>query len=339
MYVLYHLTFPRPSAPALDAVVQEAEALRAHAGGSLIYVNPALRPGSRFPERLYGLHRLPYLLWQEAKSDLHHVYNAHLYPFPYLRWLKRPVIYTVAAGLRVSKPPSYLGRLAALARIVVTNSRDLATLYGWGLRNVEMVRPGMDITRLMPQPLPAGPLTLLMGSAPWTPGQFVSKGVDALLAAAKARPDLRLIFLWRGLHLGEMERRIAQSGLEDRVTVINRHVDINDVLAQVHAAAVLASDPTLVKAFPHSLMEALAAGRPVLVSRAIPMAEYIEQTGCGVVVERVDVQAVLAALDNLTARYQRLREAALALERETFSLDRLKRAYSQIYRAVITGGL
>jgi glycosyltransferase involved in cell wall biosynthesis len=77
------------------------------------------------------------------------------------------------------------------------------------------------------------------------------------------------------------------------------------------------------------------AGRPVLVSRAIPMAEYVEQTGCGVIVENVDAQSILRALDELTAHYPQLREAARHVDRETFSLDRL--AYHQLYRDVAHG--
>ena len=335
MRVLYHLTMPPSPLAACDAVVQEVEALRAHIGGELIYVNPTRQPGSLYPERLYGLHRLPDLRRREATADLHHLYHSHLYPFPYLRWLRKPVVYTVAGGLGTTAPRG-LDRLTMLARIVVNNTRDLETLRGWGLHNAQMIHPGIDIARFTPQPPPATTgLALLAGSAPWTVKQFESKGVNALLAVAQARSDVRLIFLWRGLHFEEMQRRVARHGLGERVTIINQRVNVSEALAQVHAAVVLAQDATLVKAYPHSLLEALMAGRPVLVSRAIPMAEYVEQAGCGVIVENVDAQSILRALDELTAHYPQLREAALHVDRETFSFDRL--AYHQLYRDVAHG--
>jgi len=334
MKVLYHLTIPQPAAPELDAVAQEVEALRAAAGGEIIHVNPSRYHGSLFPERLYGLHRLPDLLRRESAVDVHHIYNAHLYLFPYLRLLRKPVIYTVAAGLRSTERPRNRYRLAALARIIVNNTRDLETLRGWGLLNVEWIRPGIDVSRFRPAPPPADqPFTLLMGSAPWTLDQFKSKGVDALLKAAEARPDLRFIFLWRGLLYEEMQRRIAQAGLGRRVTIINQHVDVNDVLAQVHAAVVLARDATLVKAYPHSLMEALAAGKPVLISRAIPMADTVEQTNCGQIVDTVDAQAVLAALTRLEANYEAHRVAALQAGQRDFSQQALVEAYQRLYEA------
>jgi len=336
MRVLYHLTIPRPNQPKLDAVVQEIDALHSRLGGELVYVNPARRPGSRFPERLYGMLHLPYLRRREVAIDLHHISNSHLYPFPYLRWLRKPIVYTVTAGLRVTLQPSQLERLARLARIVVSNERDRSTLQDQGLRNVEIVRSGIDVARFTRHPAPDTPgFTLLMASAPWTIEQFESKGIDALLETAQARPELRLVFLWRELHLEEVERRITRRELNDRVTVVNRRVDVNETLTQVHAAVVLAEDASLVKAYPHSLLEALAAGRPVLVSRAIPMAEFVDETRCGVVVEHVEARGVTAALDDLIADYRTVREAALRLNREIFSLDRLTQDYSRIFQGVI----
>jgi len=335
MPILYHLTIPRPQAPALDAVVQEVEALRAQLGGQILYLNPARRPGSRYPERLYGLHCLLSLRRREAAARLHHVYNPHPFFFPYLCWLRRPVVYTVTAGLKPNLSRRQLEKLARLAALVVSNERDQAALREWGLSNAYLVRPGIDTSRFSSAPPPPGPgFTLLAGSAPWTEAQFHSKGVEALLAAAEARPDLRLIFLWRGLLFETMQARLAQRGLEARVEVIDRQVDVNALLARVHAAVVLAADATLVRAFPHSLLEALAAGRPVLVGRALPMADYVAQTGCGQVVEAVTPQAVLAAVAQLEARYAACRAAALQAGARDFSRPALIAAYRRLYAAL-----
>ena len=332
MPALYHLMIPRPTQPALDAVVQEVEHLRMRLGGEIVYLNPARRPGSLYPERLYGLHRLFYLRRREANVGLHHIYNPHLFCFPYLRWLRRPIIYSVTAGLGSPQRPRNLTALERLSAIVVSNERDQETLRDWGLRNVHVIRPGIDTSRFGPAPPPAGPgLTLLAGSAPWTRAQFRSKGVEALLAAAEARPDLHLVFLWRGLLFEEMQAQVAQRGLQARVEVINRWVDVNEVLGRVHAAVVLATESTLVKAFPHSLLESLAAGRPVLVSRTLPMADYVEQTGCGQAVATVSCEGVLAALRQLEMNYETHRAATLRVGQRDFSREMLVETYSRLY--------
>jgi len=331
--LLYHLMIPRPDVPALDAVVQEVESLQSRFGGERVYLNPAHRPGSLYPERLYGLHRLPYLRRQEATVRLHHVYNSHLFFFPYLRWLRRPIVYSVTTGLGSWSGRVDLKKVGRLAAIVVSNERDRATLRDGGVENVRVVRPGIDTSRFGPSPPPSvSGFRLLAGSSPWTEAQFRSKGVEALLAAARARPDLRLIFLWRGLLVEEMQARVAGWGLHGRVEVINRRVDVNEVLTGVHAAVVLASDATLVKAFPHSLLESLAAGRPVLVSRTLPMADYVEQTGCGEVVDTVSFEGVLAALARLEARYKACRAAALGVGQQDFSRQALVETWGRLYK-------
>jgi glycosyltransferase involved in cell wall biosynthesis len=323
---------PRPQTPGLDAVVQEVEALRAHLGGEIVYLNPARRPGSRYPERLYGLHCIRYLRWREATVRLHHIYNPHLFYFPYLRWLRRPIIYSVTAGLRSSQRPGNLKKLEQISAIVVSNERDRATLCAWGLKNVHVIRSGIDMERFSPAPPPDGPgFTLLSGSAPWTKPQFHSKGVEALLGAAQAWPDLRMVFLWRGLLSEAMQKQVAQRKVQAQVQVINQEVDVNQVLAGVHAAVVLATDPTLVKAFPHSLLEALAAGRPVLVSQALPMADYVARTGCGQVVEVVNPKEVLEALARLETNYETHRAAALQVGQRDFSREALVEAYGRLY--------
>jgi glycosyltransferase involved in cell wall biosynthesis len=334
MTVLFHLTIPRPENPALDAVVQEAQALLARAGGELLYVNPARRPGSRFPERLYGFHRLPYLRRNEASVDLHHVFNPHLFPFPYLRWLRRPILYTIIAGLRREEPAN-LRDARRFAAIVVTNRRDQELLASWGFANTHVIRPGIDSAPFSVAPPPAGAeFRLLAASAPWTHEQFTSKGVDALLEVAEQRRDLRLVFLWRGLLYEEMLRRVSDRGLQDRVQVINRQVDVAAELARAHGAVVLADDSSLVKAFPHSLMEALAAGRPVLLSRALPMADYVEQTSCGVIAETVDADALLLALDALRRGYGEFQSSAATAGQRDFDQARMVSAYQGLYADV-----
>lgn len=332
MSVLYHLMIPQLKMPTLDAVVQEVEALRSHPGDEIVYLNPARLPGSRYPERLYGLHRLPYLRQREATVQLHHVFNPRLLFFPYLRWLRRPIIYSVTAGVRSSERPGNLTKLRRLSAIVVSNDRDQALLNSWGLENVHAIHPGINTARFDSMPPPEAPgLTLLAGSAPWTKAQFRTKGVEALLEAAETRPDLRLVLLWRGLLFEEIQAQVIERGLNTRVTVINHHADINEVLAGVHAAVVLATDATLVRAFPHSLLEALAAGRPVLISPVLPMADYVRRTGCGQVVETVSPEGVLTALARLEASYTACRAMALEVGQRDFSQQAFTEAYQRLY--------
>jgi glycosyltransferase involved in cell wall biosynthesis len=178
-------------------------------------------------------------------------------------------------------------------------------------------------------------IRLMVGSAPWTKAQFRTKGVDALLQAAQQTPHLRLVFLWRKVLAEEMMGRVQATALQDQVTVLNRVVDVNQVLAGVHASVVLASAPDIVKAYPHSLLESLAAGKPVLVSRAIPMADYVSRTGCGVVVDEVSVAGVMAAVARLTQQYNDLQGAARQVGQRDFTLQGMIVSFHQLYQKIM----
>jgi len=218
----------------------------------------------------------------------------------------------------------------------VNDERSFKRLRGWGLNNVYQTLPGINKSRFTHAPLPLKKeIRLLAASAPWTKAQFESKGINALLQAAKQEPRLHIIFLWRGVLYNEMTQKVRQFGLEDRVQVINRLVDVNAMLASVHAAVNLAAREGIVKAYPHSLLDALAAGKPVLVSRAIPMADYVENAECGVIIESVNAKGILSAIEILAKEYGNLQERARLSGKHNFSIEKMLASYRQLYATVL----
>jgi len=333
MNVLYHLPILPPKMPEGEALSQEIAALRAQHDGDVVYVNPNARSRLYIPRLLFGLAQLKALHAREAEFDLHHFYNPGSYPFPYLLGLRRPVVYTISSGIgRKHIPVGYFNRLAA---ITVYDERSEQRLLRAGVRNVRVIPPGIDTSRFShtPQPLEEE-FRLLVASAPWTAAQFRTKGIEALLAAARQEPCLRLTFLWRGVLAEAMARRVAAMGLSERVTVINHLVDMNAVLAQVHATVALATAPGIIKAYPHSLLDSLAAGKPVLVSQAIPMADYVARTGCGQVVDKIIAEDILEAIRTLAEDYQSATTAAFHAGRNDFTLDKIITSFHQVYQSI-----
>ncbi|MDP2989469.1 MAG: hypothetical protein Q8O57_02760, partial [Kiritimatiellota bacterium] len=254
MNILYHLTSPSPPIPGTDAVFQEIEALRRRFGGECLQLYPLCRPSRIFPKLLYGIHQRRALRRREPSVDLHHLYYATLYPFPWLRALRKPLIYSAVTGVGPQLEHGRADWLKAVHTIVSCNPRDEAMLRGLRPARYRIIRPGIAVERFSPVPIPLrDELVLLVGSAPWIHRQFQTKGIDLLLDVAGSLP-LRLVFLWRGLLLGELKRHIARRGLNRRVEIINEATDINRLLARVHATVVLAETDRLVKAYPHSLM-------------------------------------------------------------------------------------
>ena len=336
MKVLYLLTSPPPPIPGTDAVFQEVSALCARFPATTLNLFPGTRPSRWIPRPLYGLHCRGDLLLQAPAHDLCHLFFPVLYPFPVLRRLRGPLVYSVVAGL-AGQPRPALGDLADRLTVVVSNERDRDQAQAWGLARVRLIRPGIDIERFRPTPLPpAPPFVVLVGSAPWTRAQFRTKGIDALLGAAARLPDLRLVFLWRGLHRDVLAERMARLGVAGQCEVINEHADVAALLARCHATAVLADSSKLVKAWPHSLLESLSCGRPVLVSAAVPMADYVAAQSCGVVCPDLSVPTVTAHLAQLRDRREAL-AAQTTGAAAGFALPRFLDAHAELYRDVCAG--
>jgi glycosyltransferase involved in cell wall biosynthesis len=333
--VLYHLPLIPPKIPQAEALFQEIEMLRQEFQGDLLYVNPNDRSPIYLPRLLFGFHRLVEIRRRETQVDLHHFYNPDPFAFPYLRLLRRPVVYSIGGGIGNRRPD--VGFLNAMGAVTVLDTSSATQLRTWGVRNVHKTQAGIDTARFSytPQPLD-GVFRVMMASAPWTLAQFESKGIHALLDAAEQSPNLHLILLWRGVLGQELIQQVQSRKLEKRVTVLDKLVDVNDVLATVHATVVLATHANLVKAYPHSLLDSLAAGKPILISRAIPMAEYVEKSGCGRVVEAVTPSAILDALQKLMADYPRHQATALKNGRHDFSHARMIESYRHIYAAAQT---
>lgn len=335
MRISYLMTVSPPAMAGTDAVVQEAEMLRARFGGEMHFLLPAIPPRGRFPRSLYGLHRIGAIRKKEASFDLHHLYGAELYYFPVLRLLRKPVVYTVASGLGPEKRLPSTEVLRRLDAIVVPSEGELDRLRVRALDNGHVFRPGIDVSRFDDAPPPNGAeFVLLSGSAPWTRKQFRTKGVDVLLRLAHQMPDLRLVFLWRGSWTEEIRRRVRSMRLSDRVEIHTDRVDVNPVLHRAHAAVVLADKPKLVKAYPHSLLEALACGRPVLVSECIGLADYVRKTGCGEVVRSLELPDLLQAIERVRDDYDAYRARARRVGKRDFGADRLVDAYGELYRSL-----
>ena len=104
------------------------------------------------PRILFGFHKLSALRALAAKHDLCHLYNPDPFPFPVLRMLGRPVIYTVSSGLGKRRPN--VAFFNALAAVTVYDARSQKLLEGWGVRNVHRIPPGIDTGRFTCTPLP-----------------------------------------------------------------------------------------------------------------------------------------------------------------------------------------
>lgn len=155
-------------------------------------------------------------------------------------------------------------------------------------------------------------------------GRLVAaKGVPvllrALVLARQARPSLTLTLVGDGPDRVAIEAEARALGLGDAVAFLGyrNQEQVADLLAESSALVL----PSFAEGVPVVLMEAMAAGLPVVSTRIAGIAELVEDGVSGRLVPPSDEEALARALLDVTASgAERMGEAGRAQVREQFDL-------------------
>src|SRR5262245_33969105 len=162
----------------------------------------------------------------------------------------------------------------------------------------------------------------------------VEKGHDVLIDAAvdvlRNVPDVRFDLVGAGPELDRLRTRARARGVADAITFAG-HCD--DVAARLADADVFVL-PSRSEAFPNAILEAMAAGLPIVASAVGGILELIDDGRTGVLVPAGDPGALAHALCHVIAdapHTARLGEAARAEASARYSFDRMVGAFEQLY--------
>jgi glycosyltransferase involved in cell wall biosynthesis len=182
--------------------------------------------------------------------------------------------------------------IATATRFVVRRAGAVVAVSDWLRRELERKVPeargklevvdcGVDVERFRPGPAPAGPPAFLcVGSL------TERKNVIRLASAFERLGEGTLTFVGEGPLRAQLEGR---RGIE-----LADHVPHDEIPARIGAARVVCG-PSLVEPFGQALLEALAAGRPVVATNVGGPPEFVPAEG-GVLVDPLDEDAILEGL-------------------------------------------
>lgn len=181
----------------------------------------------------------------------------------------------------------------------------------------------------------AAPVVLYAGSL--TPEKRVDRLLRAVSAARSQAPGLRLWIAGEGPLRPELERLAATAGPPGTVRFLGTRHDLADWIAAADLVA-LASDT---EGVPGVLLEAGAAGRPVVATRVGGVPECVVHGETGLLVPAEDEAALAAAIVELArapARRRALGEAARERVLREFALPGVAREYARFYRRLLADG-
>ena len=165
------------------------------------------------------------------------------------------------------------------------------------------------------------------------------KGLRILIQAAegilRAQPDVKLVLVGEGPEREELQTLVSQSGLEKSVIFLGQRSDLPDVYASFDIFVL----PSLIEAMPMTVLEAMAAGKPIIASRVGGVPKMISDQESGILVEPGDVSDLKAALTQLLQRPETARQfgkRASEVVQARFSSDSMARRYLSVYQKVLS---
>ncbi|HEU5105424.1 MAG TPA: glycosyltransferase [Solirubrobacterales bacterium] len=314
-----------------DAEGTEPLAERAAALGVPVRRVPPLPLGLVGARRVPGLVRL-------LRRDPPDVFHAHMSSPVACKWgllaavLARvpAVLGTVQVGAYEPPNRSAYWQLRALARRVdryLAVSREIAgeLVEGldWPAEKVEVVYNAVDVERVEAK-APPGLREQLGGSETrplvLTPARLnAQKGHGTLLEAVAEVPDAMFVLAGEGPERAALEARAAELGVGERVSFLGRREDIPQLLAACDVFAL----PSLYEGSSLAVLEAMAAGIPVVSSAIGGTEELIEDGRSGLLVPPGDPKALAEALRRVLGEAGLRRDlAARARERVDQGLTR-----------------
>jgi len=201
--------------------------------------------------------------------------------------------------------------------------------YGLPASKVTIVPNGIDWTA-MAESAPRSEVrdSLGIGARDWVVGAVGGlrpvKGYEVLLAAAARlfarRLDCRLVIVGDGEMRGQLEGLARRLGIAPRVTFLGARRDVPRLLAAFDAFAVSSHS----EAFPLSVLEAMAAGLPVVATDAGCVPDIVRPGATGLLIppRRPDLLAMaLESLHDDPARAREMGRQGRELVRSDYSLD------------------
>jgi phosphatidylinositol alpha-1,6-mannosyltransferase len=241
-------------------------------------------------------------------------------------------------------------------RVVVLSEASAVLLRSAGVDDVRVVRPGVSVPSQIPSmeacrqnlvaqgilDLGRSPAFLYAGDLEFSNGADIF--AKAVAVAVESMPEASFIFACRPKTqasqnaLQSVQNMLEASKASRRCTFLGMVQDMPTLMGAVDAL-VLPVDSLYAKVdMPYVLLEAMAVGRPVIVSDLAPLTELAGLSGGAIVVPRSDPLATAAAMVELgkdRAGVERLGRLARSSMTLNFRIEDMVARYEALYEELL----
>jgi glycosyltransferase involved in cell wall biosynthesis len=171
-------------------------------------------------------------------------------------------------------------------------------------------------------------------------GRLVAfKGFDCLIRAfshlADRRREIDLVIVGDGPKYGELKELARDSGLSDRVHLVGRKEGEGKLAWYRGARAFILPSYPGNEGFPNVLLEAMAAGLPIVATRVSGAEDVVIHGKTGYLVPPHDSNALADAIDLIFSETGAISPSAISMLLEKHRLDAIVDRYRELYGQVI----
>src|SRR6476646_10763315 len=285
---------------------------------------------------------------EEDGIDLLHThgYKADLYGYVAARRCRKPIVATchnwvggtAALGIYNHLDRMALKRFNALAAVSATVAQRLLD-SGVPAEKIKTIANGIDVERFeQAQPLP----TLAFDEGDKVVGMVarldLQKGFEYLLKAVcelrSGFPTLKVVIVGEGPDRRAIEDMIQQYGLQSNVTLAGQQSDMPGVYASMNVFVL----PSLNEGLPMTILEAMAASKPVIATNVGAVPIVIKDGETGLLVDPGDADGLRNALARLLSdpdRCRRIGAAGHDWVSRNYTSEAMALKYRQMYDEVL----
>jgi glycosyltransferase involved in cell wall biosynthesis len=221
----------------------------------------------------------------------------------------------------------------ACAHRIIANSRAVAERLGReGIAHaaIDVIPNGIDVAAFTSPPRGGRPLRRVITVANLRREKAHEVLIDAAASLATTNPDLEFRIVGGGPRLAELKALAAARGVNDRVEFLGHRDDVAALLRDSDMFVL----PSRSEAFPNGVIEAMAAGLPVVATAVGGIGELVQDGKNGLLVRPGDSRELAHAIRQLADDPQRA--AALAYDaRRTietrYSFERMVSEFERVY--------
>lgn len=240
-------------------------------------------------------------------------------------WLDRLTNWMVKVNVCVSQAVADFSvseaRLSSATLVVISNGVDVGRFEGANPADLSVF--GIP---------PRSQVFLTIGRIDRQKG--LSDLIEAAVLVVPKHPQAHFLLAGEGPERSAIERQIRDKGLNDCVHLAGWRADVPELLAAGDALVL----PSLWEGMPNVILEAMAAGLPVVATRVEGTAELVVDGRTGLLTARQSPRELAAALERLLtdpASARMMGRAGQERAKAEFSWGKMVSRYEQLYNSLL----